>query len=141
MIWGASRSNHVSSLLDKCSGGIRVISNLGPGTIQCSNTMCLSLLFSEFAWFLLQLFSRICNDDSIELNASTFMVEMKEAAYILQNTTEKSLVVMDELGRGRFIHWRFSSMGYGDGRNVNRLLCFQYRYLDSRRSRHRFRSL
>ncbi|KAF8939155.1 MutS protein msh4 [Dissophora ornata] len=47
-----------------------------------------------------QLFSRISNDDSIELNASTFMVEMKETAYILQSVTERSLVVIDELGRG-----------------------------------------
>ncbi|KAF9990044.1 MutS protein msh4 [Mortierella antarctica] len=46
-----------------------------------------------------QLVSRICNDDSLELNASTFMVEMRETAYILQNVTEKSLVVIDELGR------------------------------------------
>ncbi|KAG0239065.1 MutS protein msh4 [Mortierella sp. GBA43] len=50
--------------------------------------------------FSLQLFSRISNDDSIELNASTFTVEMRETAYILQNITEKSLVIIDELGRG-----------------------------------------
>ncbi|KAG0097316.1 MutS protein msh4 [Podila epicladia] len=42
---------------------------------------------------------RICNDDNIELNASTFMVEMKETAYILQNVSDKCLVIMDELGR------------------------------------------
>ncbi|KAG0299673.1 MutS protein msh4 [Dissophora globulifera] len=46
-----------------------------------------------------QLFSRICNYDSIELNASIFMMEMKETAYIFQNITERSLVIIDELGR------------------------------------------
>ncbi|RUS27664.1 hypothetical protein BC938DRAFT_482923 [Jimgerdemannia flammicorona] len=47
-----------------------------------------------------QLFSRICNDDNLETNASTFMVEMRETAYILQNITDDSLVIIDELGRG-----------------------------------------
>ncbi|KAF9356455.1 MutS protein msh4 [Mortierella sp. AD094] len=51
-----------------------------------------------------QLFTRISNDDSIELNASTFMLEMKETAYIVQNVTEKSLVIIDELGRGTSTH-------------------------------------
>ncbi|KAF9583132.1 MutS protein msh4, partial [Lunasporangiospora selenospora] len=59
---------------------------------------------AEYASFRImdQLFSRICNDDSIELNSSTFMIEMKETTYILQNVTEKSLVVIDELGRGKY---------------------------------------
>ncbi|KAF9432214.1 MutS protein msh4 [Entomortierella beljakovae] len=51
-----------------------------------------------------QIFSRISNDDSIELNASTFMLEMKETAYIVQNVTESSLVIIDELGRGTSTH-------------------------------------
>ncbi|KAG0237291.1 MutS protein msh4 [Actinomortierella wolfii] len=56
---------------------------------------------AEFACLKIadQLFTRICNDDSIEVNASTFTVEMREIAYILQNITDKSLVIIDELGR------------------------------------------
>ncbi|KAF9403041.1 hypothetical protein BGX21_007508 [Mortierella sp. AD011] len=46
-----------------------------------------------------QIGSLISNDDSIELNASTFTLEMKETAYIVQNVTERSLVIIDELGR------------------------------------------
>ncbi|KAJ8325008.1 MutS protein msh4 [Batrachochytrium dendrobatidis] len=46
------------------------------------------------------LFSRIGTDDSFEANSSTFMCEMREAAFILSNVTESSLVIIDELGRG-----------------------------------------
>nr|AKI32522.1 DNA mismatch repair protein MSH4 [Gloeotilopsis sterilis] len=45
------------------------------------------------------LLSRIGNSDNIEANSSTFMVEMQEASYILEHATERSLVIIDELGR------------------------------------------
>ncbi|KAG0296467.1 MutS protein msh4 [Linnemannia gamsii] len=65
-----------------------------------------SFVPAEYASFRIidQLLSRICNDDCIELNASTFMTEMKETAYIVENATDKSLVVIDELGRGTSTH-------------------------------------
>ncbi|KYR01202.1 hypothetical protein DLAC_02319 [Tieghemostelium lacteum] len=44
--------------------------------------------------------SRIGTSDNLQSNASTFMTEMKEISYILENCTEKSLVIVDELGRG-----------------------------------------
>ncbi|KAJ5068017.1 muts protein [Anaeramoeba ignava] len=47
-----------------------------------------------------RLFSRMGTNDELESNASSFMVEMREALYICQNSTEKSLVLIDELGRG-----------------------------------------
>jgi dsDNA-specific endonuclease/ATPase MutS2 len=39
-------------------------------------------------------------DDGIEINASTFSSEMREMAFILQNVSKHSLVLVDELGRG-----------------------------------------
>ncbi|KAJ3122833.1 DNA mismatch repair ATPase msh1 [Nowakowskiella sp. JEL0407] len=47
-----------------------------------------------------QLFSRIGAGDDLTSHRSTFMIEMKETAYILNNATERSLVIMDEIGRG-----------------------------------------
>lgn len=47
-----------------------------------------------------QLFARISTDDSIEANVSTFAAEMRQIAFILRNVERRSLVIVDELGRG-----------------------------------------
>ena len=47
-----------------------------------------------------RIFARVGSADEIMRGQSTFMVEMTEAANILHNATDRSLVVLDELGRG-----------------------------------------
>ena len=47
-----------------------------------------------------KIFTRVGASDNISLGESTFMVEMTEAANILNNVTGRSLVLFDELGRG-----------------------------------------
>ncbi len=47
-----------------------------------------------------KIFTRVGASDNISLGESTFMVEMSEAASILNNLSSRSLVLFDELGRG-----------------------------------------
>lgn len=47
-----------------------------------------------------KIFTRVGASDDLQLNQSTFMVEMVEVANILNNATPKSLIVLDEVGRG-----------------------------------------
>ncbi len=47
-----------------------------------------------------KVFSRIGASDDLARGQSTFMVEMSETANILHNTTSRSLVILDEIGRG-----------------------------------------
>ncbi len=47
-----------------------------------------------------KIFTRVGASDNISIGESTFMVEMSEAASILNNISERSLILFDELGRG-----------------------------------------
>lgn len=50
--------------------------------------------------FIDRIFTRIGSSDRIHEGYSTFMVEMIESAFIINNATEHSFVLMDEVGRG-----------------------------------------
>ncbi len=47
-----------------------------------------------------KIFTRVGASDNLSHGESTFMVEMNELSYILSNATNRSLVILDEIGRG-----------------------------------------
>jgi len=47
-----------------------------------------------------KLFTRVGASDDLASGTSTFMLEMKEVAYILKNATSRSFIIYDEIGRG-----------------------------------------
>ncbi|OCF32989.1 hypothetical protein I316_05327 [Kwoniella heveanensis BCC8398] len=81
------------------SGKSTFIRQIGLLTIQA---MLGCFVPAEYASFPLNdcLLTRLSNDDSMEKNLSTFGVEMATAAIILSLATKRSLVLIDELGRG-----------------------------------------
>ncbi|KAH7443282.1 hypothetical protein KP509_02G028400 [Ceratopteris richardii] len=56
---------------------------------------------AQFASFRVvdRILTRIGSGDSPEFNSSTFMTEMKETTFLLENVTPRSLILIDELGR------------------------------------------
>ena len=50
-----------------------------------------------------KIFTRVGASDNISMGESTFMVEMNETASILNNISDRSLVLLDEIGRGQVL--------------------------------------
>jgi DNA mismatch repair protein MSH4 len=61
-----------------------------------------SFVPAQYATFPIshQLFARVSTSDDLDANVSTFAAEMREMAFILRNIQPRSMVIIDELGRG-----------------------------------------
>lgn len=103
----------VPNSLEIGDGGISLIIVTGPNMAGKSTYMrqaALIVLLAQMGSFVPaktaeiglvdRIFTRVGAFDDLTAGQSTFMVEMIETANILNNATEKSLVILDEIGRG-----------------------------------------
>jgi DNA mismatch repair protein MutS len=82
-----------------------------------------------------RIFTRVGASDQILRGQSTFMVEMQETAHILRHATERSLVLLDEIGRGTAtfdglsLAWAVAEHIAGSGRGPKALFATHYHEL------------
>lgn len=82
-----------------------------------------------------RIYTRIGASDNISMGQSTFFVEMSELAYILNTATERSLIILDEIGRGTStydglsIAWAVVEALTKDNRRIRTLFATHYHEL------------
>ncbi|MCH5318918.1 MAG: DNA mismatch repair protein MutS [Paramuribaculum sp.] len=104
---------YISNTVDLSNNGTQIMMITGPnmsGKSALLRQTALNVLLAQIGSFVAadsakigvvdKIFTRVGASDNISLGESTFMVEMTEAASILNNMSERSLILFDELGRG-----------------------------------------
>ncbi len=104
---------YISNSVALANNGTQVMMITGPnmsGKSALLRQTALNVLMAQIGCFVAaqsarigivdKIFTRVGASDNISLGESTFMVEMNEAASILNNMSERSLILFDELGRG-----------------------------------------
>ena len=104
---------YVSNTLRMSNSGTQIMMITGPnmaGKSALLRQTALNVLMAQMGCFVAadsahigvvdKVFTRVGASDNISSGESTFMVEMTEAASILNNMSKRSLIVFDELGRG-----------------------------------------
>jgi len=104
---------YISNSVNLSNSGTQVMMITGPnmsGKSALLRQTALNVLLAQIGSFVAadsahigvvdKIFTRVGASDNISLGESTFMVEMNEAASILNNMSERSLILFDELGRG-----------------------------------------
>lgn len=104
---------YISNSVSLANDGTQVMMITGPnmsGKSALLRSVALNVLLAQMGSFVAaesmktgivdKIFTRVGASDNISLGESTFMVEMNEAASILNNMSQRSLILFDELGRG-----------------------------------------
>ncbi|MDG1888862.1 MAG: DNA mismatch repair protein MutS, partial [Flavobacteriaceae bacterium] len=87
-----------------------------------------------------RIFTRVGASDNISMGESTFMVEMNETASILNNLTDHSLILLDEIGRGTItyegisIDWAIAEFLHENKNNPHVLFATHYHDLNEMES-------
>ncbi|MDE6049508.1 MAG: DNA mismatch repair protein MutS [Paramuribaculum sp.] len=104
---------YISNSVSLSNNGAQIMMITGPnmsGKSALLRQTALNVLLAQIGCFVAaqsakigvvdKIFTRVGASDNISLGESTFMVEMTEAASILNNMSPRSLILFDELGRG-----------------------------------------